>query len=36
MTRAAFRSFDYTVEPHVPLRSTLPDQGSMPTGARPR
>ncbi len=29
VNRPAIRSFDYRVEPHVPLRSTLSDQGAM-------
>ena len=32
-TRPLIRSFDYIVEPHLPLRSTLPDQGVISTGA---
>jgi HlyD family secretion protein len=31
--RSGIRSFEYTVEPHIPLRSSLPDQGVMPTPA---
>ncbi len=33
LSRSAIRSFDYVVEPHVPLRSTLPDLGVMATTA---
>jgi multidrug resistance efflux pump len=33
--RPLIRSFEYVVEPHVPFRSTLPDQGAMPTTAPP-
>jgi HlyD family secretion protein len=33
--RPAIRSFDYIVEPHIPLRSTLPDQGVISTTAPP-
>ena len=33
LNRSAIRSFSYTVEPHIPLRSTLPDQGVMLTTA---
>ena len=35
LNRSAIRSFQYVVEPHVPLRSTLPDQGLLPTTAPP-
>jgi multidrug resistance efflux pump len=33
--RPAIRSFDHIVEPHVPLRTTLPDQGATPAVAPP-
>ena len=33
LSRSAIRSFDYVVEPHVPLRSTLADLGVMATTA---
>lgn len=33
--RPVIRSFDYVVEPHMPLRSTLPDQGAIPSVAPP-
>jgi len=33
--RPMIRSFDYIVEPHIPLRSTLPDQGVISTTAPP-
>jgi len=29
------RSFDHVVEPHIPLRTALPDQGVIPTAAPP-
>jgi HlyD family secretion protein len=35
LNRSAIRSFQYVVEPHVPLRSTLPDQGLLPITAPP-
>jgi HlyD family secretion protein len=35
MSRPLIRSFEFVVEPHVPFRSTLPDQGAMPTTAPP-
>jgi HlyD family secretion protein len=34
-SRPVIRSFEYVVAPHVPFRSTLPDQGAMPTTAPP-
>jgi multidrug resistance efflux pump len=34
-SRPVIRSFAYVVEPHVPFRSTLLDQGAMPTTAPP-
>jgi HlyD family secretion protein len=33
--RPRIRSFDYSVEPHIPLRSTLPDQGAIATTPAP-
>jgi HlyD family secretion protein len=33
LSRSTIRSFDYVVEPHVPLRQTLPDLGVMATTA---
>jgi HlyD family secretion protein len=33
--RPVIRSFEYVVEPHNPLRSTLPDQGAIATTAPP-
>jgi HlyD family secretion protein len=34
-SRPLIRSFEYAVKPHVPFRSTLPDEGAMPTTAPP-
>jgi HlyD family secretion protein len=33
LSRSAIRSFEYVIEPHVPLRQTLPDLGVMATTA---